>query len=90
VGLPFLVAQLIQMIREDEADAKVIDAELDAAAAGAPAEAALAGAGGSGSAPAAAPAAQRPWWESDQRFAGRFEAVSNPAAPDPGEPAPGQ
>jgi cytochrome c oxidase assembly factor CtaG len=31
VGLPFLVAQLIQMIREDEADAEVIDAELDAA-----------------------------------------------------------
>ncbi len=30
VGLPFLAAQLIQMIREDEADAKVIDAELDA------------------------------------------------------------
>src|SRR5271165_5287856 len=31
VGLPFLAAQLIQMIREDEAEAKVIDAELDAA-----------------------------------------------------------
>ncbi len=30
VGLPFLAAQLIQMIREDEADAQVIDAELDA------------------------------------------------------------
>ena len=30
VGLPFLAAQLIQMIREDEADARVIDAELDA------------------------------------------------------------
>ena len=29
VGLPFLVAQLIQFIREDEAEAKVIDAELD-------------------------------------------------------------
>ena len=34
VGLPFLAAQLIQMIREDEAEAKVIDAELDAADAG--------------------------------------------------------
>lgn len=68
VGLPFLVAQLIQMIREDEADAKVIDAELDAAA--------------SAAAPAApAAAAQRPWWESDQRFAGRFREV--PAA-EPG------
>jgi cytochrome c oxidase assembly factor CtaG len=30
VGLPFLAAQLIQMIREDEADAVAIDAELDA------------------------------------------------------------
>jgi cytochrome c oxidase assembly factor CtaG len=30
VGLPFLAAQLIQMIREDEAEAKVVDAELDA------------------------------------------------------------
>jgi cytochrome c oxidase assembly factor CtaG len=30
VGLPFLAAQLIQMIREDEAEASVIDAELDA------------------------------------------------------------
>ena len=31
VGLPFLAAQLIQMIREDESDAAAIDAELDAA-----------------------------------------------------------
>jgi cytochrome c oxidase assembly factor CtaG len=31
VGLPFLAAQLIQMIREDETEAKIIDAELDAA-----------------------------------------------------------
>ena len=30
VGLPFLVAQLIQFIREDEAEAAAIDAELDA------------------------------------------------------------
>ena len=30
VGLPFLAAQLIQMIREDESEAAVIDAELDA------------------------------------------------------------
>jgi len=30
VGLPFLVAQLIQFIREDEAEAAEIDAELDA------------------------------------------------------------
>ena len=31
VGLPFLAAVLIAMIREDETEAKVIDAELDAA-----------------------------------------------------------
>ncbi|HWG12560.1 MAG TPA: cytochrome c oxidase assembly protein [Streptosporangiaceae bacterium] len=30
VGLPFLIAQLIQFIREDESEAAVIDAELDA------------------------------------------------------------
>jgi cytochrome c oxidase assembly factor CtaG len=65
VGLPFLAAQLIQMIREDEADAVVIDAELDAA------DAAPAGS-------QAPPAAARPWWESDPRFAGRFKAVDEP------------
>jgi cytochrome c oxidase assembly factor CtaG len=42
VGLPFLAAQLIQMIREDEADAKVIDAELDAQEAAAAAAVAVA------------------------------------------------
>ncbi len=31
VGLPFLAAQLIQMMREDEVEAQLIDAELDAA-----------------------------------------------------------
>jgi cytochrome c oxidase assembly factor CtaG len=60
VGLPFLAAQLIQMIREDEADATRIDAELDAR----DEEAA-----GSGEVPG------RPWWESDPRFAGRFRPV---------------
>ena len=63
VGLPFLAAQLIQMIREDESDAAVIDAELDAreAAGGAEADA----------------SADRPWWESDPRFVGRFRAVDD-------------
>jgi cytochrome c oxidase assembly factor CtaG len=68
VGLPFLAAQLIQMIREDEAEAKVIDAELDAAAA-VQAEVAQ---------PDAVPTAQRPWWETDRRFADRFRAVDGP------------
>jgi cytochrome c oxidase assembly factor CtaG len=90
VGLPFLAAQLIQMIREDEAEAVVIDAELDAAEA--------AGAGRSPAALAVEPAETRagpatdtdtdtdtdtgeptagsqPWWESDPRFADRFRSA---------------
>lgn len=107
VGLPFLAAMLIQMIREDEAEAAEIDAELDgretAAAARAadivaatartappnPAGATRNEADGSPSAAAAAapdgvapdadhPAdvgvGDRPWWETDPRFAGRFRA----------------
>jgi cytochrome c oxidase assembly factor CtaG len=84
VGLPFLAAQLIQMIREDEADAQVIDAELDAQEAAA-AVAASGTPDGSGpeDAPAAAgeaalPVTQRPWWESDRRFSDRFRAVDEP------------
>jgi cytochrome c oxidase assembly factor CtaG len=60
VGLPFLAAQLIQMIREDEQEAAQVDAELDAR------EAAAQTAG-------VAPAADNePWWERDSRFTGRF------------------
>jgi cytochrome c oxidase assembly factor CtaG len=79
VGLPFLAAQLIQMIREDEADAEVIDAELDARDAAEQAAAAVVPAGGT-VAPAAqpaVPATQRPWWESDNRFSDRFRAVDD-------------
>ena len=80
VGLPFLAAQLIQMIREDEAEAAVIDAELDAreaAQAGA-----TAGPGGAVDAPRAGAASaaageDRPWWESDPRFANRFQPVDD-------------
>src|SRR5215831_3632474 len=76
VGLPFLAAQLIQMIREDESEAAAIDAELDAR------DAARARAGGTesgGRTESAGGAAgdvpgDRPWWESDPRFAGRFQA----------------
>jgi cytochrome c oxidase assembly factor CtaG len=64
VGLPFLAAQLIQMIREDEAEAAVVDAELDANAA-----AVL---------PGGQPGGERPWWESDPRFAGRFRQAGRP------------
>jgi cytochrome c oxidase assembly factor CtaG len=62
IGLPFLAAMLIQMMREDEREARAIDAELDAAEAGP--GAAGSGHGTTGTAP--------PWWESDPRFAGRF------------------
>jgi cytochrome c oxidase assembly factor CtaG len=63
VGLPFLAAQLIQMIREDEAEAKVIDAELDAqdAERAAPQPEAVAAAGPAAGGPAAGgPAAGGP------------------------------
>lgn len=72
IGLPFLAAVLIAMIREDESDARVIDAELDAAAAAgavADAEQHLAGEASSRNAP------QRLWWQDDPRFAGRFAPV---------------
>jgi cytochrome c oxidase assembly factor CtaG len=83
VGLPFLAAQLIQMIREDEADAKAIDAELDGREAVAAASAGIASAGIVGEDPARAaqtgpPVTQRPWWETDRRFADRFRAVDDP------------
>jgi cytochrome c oxidase assembly factor CtaG len=68
VGLPFLAAWLIVMIREDEQEAAQVDAELDARAA----EAAIPGAGEAGGATGATPGGQ-PWWESDPRFTGRFQ-----------------
>ena len=68
VGLPFLAASLIVMIREDEQEAAQVDAELDARAA----EAAVPGAGEAGVAQAATSDSQ-PWWESDARFTGRFQ-----------------
>ncbi len=81
VGLPFLAAQFIQMIREDQAEAVVIDAELDAreaaVAMASPVDvtADASGTNGAGVATGVDPAAQRPWWESDSRFSDRFRAV---------------
>jgi cytochrome c oxidase assembly factor CtaG len=72
VGLPFLAAQLIQFIREDEADARVIDAELDAAEA---VKDPAAASSVTGSVEQPQPATSAPWWESDPRFAGRFRSV---------------
>jgi len=62
VGVPFLAAQFIQMIREDKVEAATVDAELDAAEAAAAAAAS----------PGEAPAEEQPWWEKDPRFADRF------------------
>ncbi|HWG61674.1 MAG TPA: cytochrome c oxidase assembly protein [Streptosporangiaceae bacterium] len=84
VGLPFLAAQLIQMIREDEAEAVEIDAELDARDAalgakdGAPGVSSQTSAAGTADAPdpaATADPAGAPWWEGDPRFADRFRSA---------------
>jgi hypothetical protein len=64
VGLPFLAAQLIQLMREDESDAARIDAELDAREATDPAPAAGETDGDKGT---------KPWWEDDPRFTSRFK-----------------
>jgi len=76
VGLPFLAAQLIHMIREDETEAASVDAELDAveaaeaaAAAGAPQE--------TGAATEEPAAGSQPWWRSDPRFAERFRSAND-------------
>jgi cytochrome c oxidase assembly factor CtaG len=85
VGLPFLAVQLIQMMREDRAEADAIDAELDARDAAraqlavAPEAAAIASsaAGETAEAPEAAEAGdtERPWWETDSLFTDRFKNV---------------
>ena len=75
VGLPFLAAQFIQMIREDETEAAGVDAELDAVEA---AESAAAAAVPAEPGPAAAePAGSQPWWENDPRFADRFRSAGD-------------
>jgi cytochrome c oxidase assembly factor CtaG len=61
VGLPFLAAQLIQLMREDESEAAKVDAELDAR-----------DARKATSVPdAAAQADSGLWWETDPRFSNR-------------------
>jgi cytochrome c oxidase assembly factor CtaG len=77
VGLPFLAAQFIHLMREDESEATRIDAELDAEEA-AQAESVTVSAGqlASGSTGTAESGTQRPWWEADSRFSDRFSPVS--------------
>ena len=74
VGLPFLAAQLIQMMREDESDAARIDADLDAKEAQLK-EAKLKTAVALKE-PGEADERQdpKPWWEDDPRFTSRFKA----------------
>jgi len=84
VGLPFLAAQLIQLMREDESDAAKIDAHLDArdaelnaakeAAAAAAAEGSD-GADGAEGEPGSTPGEAKLWWEDDPRFTSRFKAT---------------
>jgi cytochrome c oxidase assembly factor CtaG len=69
VGLPFLAVGLIQMMREDQAEAAVIDAELDAREAARKAVVA----DGAASDPAGVADEDRPWWENDPRFTERFK-----------------
>jgi cytochrome c oxidase assembly factor CtaG len=76
IGLPFLAAVLIAMIREDETEAKSIDAELDAVEldaveldAGEPP--------GETAQPGGRADQARPWWEKDPRFAARFAPVES-------------
>ena len=65
VGLPFLAALLIQLMREDESDAVKIDATLDAR----DAELKVA------PEPGATSEEAKPWWEDDPRFTSRFKAT---------------
>jgi cytochrome c oxidase assembly factor CtaG len=76
VGLPFLAAQLIQMMREDDAEAKVIDAELDAREAERAGQATALAEGRAADAAAGAHT-DMPWWESDPRFTGRFQPIDD-------------
>jgi len=90
VGLPFLAAQLIHFIREDESEAARIDAELDVQQAEREADRQTAAARGPDSTEPAGPAGQagpaeqaadaeparsKPWWEDDPRFTSRFKST---------------
>jgi cytochrome c oxidase assembly factor CtaG len=75
VGLPFLAAQLIQMMREDESDAAKIDADLDARDAELEAARAAKTAAAAGEGEAEGASEAKPWWEEDPRFTGRFKST---------------
>jgi cytochrome c oxidase assembly factor CtaG len=73
VGLPFLAAQLIQLMREDESDAAKIDAHLDARDAELKAAREATAVAVAEGEPGGAPGEARPWWEDDPRFTSRFK-----------------
>jgi cytochrome c oxidase assembly factor CtaG len=73
VGLPFLAAQLIQLMREDESEAAKVDADLDAKEAELAAAAEVAAAAGRDEPGGTDGEPARPWWEDDPRFTGRFK-----------------
>ena len=79
VGLPFLAAQFIQMIREDKTEAAAVDAALDAAEAEAEAARAAPQPGGSGETrdTSGDASVDQPWWERDPRFADRFRSAND-------------
>jgi cytochrome c oxidase assembly factor CtaG len=92
VGLPFLAAQFIQMIREDSAEAAKVDAELDEAASpggrppapfprgttpGTPGPRSPLRAEAPDGAVRAEDPATEPWWEHDARFADRFRSAND-------------
>ena len=81
VGLPFLAAQLIHMMREDESDAARIDAELDAQQAQLQATRPAPSSETTPATPATPADASEPqepqlWWETDPRFTSRFKPTS--------------
>jgi cytochrome c oxidase assembly factor CtaG len=76
VGLPFLAVGLIAMMREDRAEAAIIDAELDArdaARAAARATVTSADSDRDPGDPAGLADDERPWWETDPRITDRFK-----------------
>jgi len=72
VGLPFLAAQLIQLMREDESDAARIDADLDARDAARITAVPGTAVAATGTEPPP-DQAEKPWWEDDPRFTSRFK-----------------
>ena len=74
VGLPFLFAVLIGWVRADAAEARAVDAELDARERAPqqvqPAAAPEPGQGQAGAPPE--PGRDRPWWETDPRFRDQY------------------